>query len=106
MEREFNGIKFRKTGKYYRPSGADCKRGVESLHREIWKYYRGEIPDGYHVHHMDGDTDNNAITNLSLIEGWDHLSMHGKRKTTMPAECLEAAKKWHRSEEGETVALA
>lgn len=35
------------------------------------------IKDGFHVHHLDGDHGNNDPKNLVLIEGTDHLLMHG-----------------------------
>lgn len=36
------------------------------------------IPEGFHVHHLDGVKDNNDPSNLQLILGTDHNSMHIK----------------------------
>lgn len=52
------------------------------LHQEIFKYAKGDIPPGYHVHHKDGNTLNNSIENLVLSSEHDHHSHH----TT---ECFE-----------------
>lgn len=43
-----------------------------TLHRYIWLVERGEIPKGYHVHHIDGNVDNNTISNLALMLAHDH----------------------------------
>ena len=46
------------------------------LHQEIYKFYRGKIPRGFHVHHKDGNTLNNSIDNLELKLKHDHHSGH------------------------------
>ena len=37
------------------------------VHRLVWENFRGEIPEGKEMDHIDGDTSNNSITNLQLI---------------------------------------
>lgn len=85
-------------------------RGTNRLHRVVWSAHNGEIPNGYHVHHKDGNTDNNNIGNLELVQSRDHLSHHIQERLNNPAElekakkhmnnAIEAAKQWHKSEEG------
>jgi hypothetical protein len=41
----------------------------------VWLAER--IADGFDVHHVDGDRENNAPDNLILIEHTDHMSIHG-----------------------------
>ena len=88
--------------KYFSCSGS-------SLHRDVWIYYRGEIPNDHHIHHIDGNTANNDIFNLECISGEDHYKMHaeersenGKRPEQL--QLLERIRHktvdWHRSEEG------
>ena len=110
----FNGIKFRRypnskrTGdrRYYRASGCYRKQGISYLHREVWKFYNGEIPEGYHVHHIDGNFLNNDISNLELLEGTSHLSERAsneewrKRNSEHLDEVREKAAQWHKSPEG------
>ena len=48
------------------------------IHRIIWECVNGEIPKGYHIHHIDGNPSNNSIYNLELIESNEHLSKHKK----------------------------
>lgn len=46
------------------------------LHRYVWMKYHGEIPDGYEVHHIDGNRSNWNIENLKLIQKGDHQRIH------------------------------
>lgn len=114
LEVVFNGITFRcypesKTdNRYYRANGYWAARGVHTLHREIWKFHNGEIPDGYHIHHIDENPHNNAIENLACIPEKEHRQYHAD---TLSEERREAsrqqinsvrhlASEWHGSEEG------
>ena len=114
----FNGIKFRRypesenmsDRRYYRASGCYRKYGINYLHIEVWKSYNGEIPDGYHVHHKDGNTLNNSIDNLELLPTKEHLSLHQNKRLESAEyrsnlhrfieKAREASKEWHRSEAG------
>ena len=114
---EFNGIKFRRYPdsphmqhrKYYKPHAGHIKNGVQSLHTEIWKAKYGPIPAGYHVHHKDGDTLNNDLSNLECISAAEHAAKHreersryGKSPANQPGldAAREAAKAWHASPAG------
>ncbi len=92
---------------YFRPGGQHIQRGVESLHREIWKAHHGAIPDGYDVHHRDCDTGNNDVSNYELVSRSAHRpTFHpipdavrlGLRRQLDRVRPLAAA--WHRSDEG------
>ena len=50
-------------------------------HRYIWELHNGKIPKGYEVHHIDGNTHNNDISNLTLLSIKEHRSLHAKRQT-------------------------
>lgn len=41
------------------------------------QWLRERLADGFQVHHVDGDGSNDAPHNLVLIEGQDHIRMHG-----------------------------
>lgn len=47
-----------------------------SLHRFLWMYLNGEIPEGYDVHHKDFNKDNNSIDNLQLLTKDEHAKIH------------------------------
>lgn len=52
-----------------------------SIARNIWKSYFGEIPKdengrSYEIHHIDGNSENNDITNLTCISIQEHYNLH------------------------------
>jgi len=61
--------RFRKT-KMYLHHYIFCK------HHNITK-----IPEGYHIHHIDGNCLNNELDNLQLIEAGEHTKLHYKIRT-------------------------
>ncbi len=42
------------------------------------------LKDGFHIHHLDGNHDNDDPGNLVLIEGGDHFRLHGGRIKFVP----------------------
>jgi hypothetical protein len=62
-------------------------RGQIYYHHWIWEQYHGKKPAGMHIHHIDGNRDNNDITNLQMLTNSEHLKLHWetdwkhKRKT-------------------------
>lgn len=46
------------------------------VHRLIWEEHYGEIPEGYEIHHKDGDKHNNRIWNLECISNKEHKKRH------------------------------
>ena len=79
------------------------------LHRAIWEFYNGDIPQSNHVHHIDGNADNNDISNLECITSEEHNSKHIQERSqnSLTPEHLAhlekirpMTKEWHVSEEG------
>ena len=91
----FNGETFYRCGQYFQHKG-------RRLHRVVWEYHNGEIPNGHHVHHVDQDKTNNQISNLECVPASEHLSEHGKQSKHERALAVatEHAKAWHGSDEG------
>lgn len=55
--------------------------GVRRLeHTEVWERHHGAIPDGWQVHHIDGDHANNAIENLALLTNVEHQRWHKRQR--------------------------
>ena len=99
----FNGKKYRlyKGERYFSKSN-------KRLHREVWKYHKGDIPNGYDIHHVDGNTFNNKIENLNLVKRELHLRFSSKKRFIDNPEFAkefqrkgsEASKSWHSTNEG------
>lgn len=94
---------------YYQAHQAGRKRGYSSLHVAIWEdHYRQKVPEGFHVHHRDGNPLNNDISNLELLSPTEHAKHHGSNispaRRANILKSLEkariAASEWHGSPEG------
>lgn len=57
-------------------------------HHEAWltahpersaDWLREKLREGFDIHHLDGNHDNNDPSNLVLIDGSDHMRLHGGR---------------------------
>lgn len=81
---DWNGITFyrypeshrRNLRVYFAPAPDQVKKGVEMLHREIYKAHHGPIPPGRHVHHRDGNPLNNDPSNLEILTPSEHAKEH------------------------------
>lgn len=45
-------------------------------HILVWEHFRGPLPAGYVVHHIDGDRLNNDIENLQAMTASEHAILH------------------------------
>ena len=69
----FNNLKFckdEKTGYYL--NSTMHKR----LHRYVYEYVNGKIPEGLQIHHKDHDKGNNEPENLELLTKRQHVKRH------------------------------
>ena len=106
----YKGLTFglQTTGRYYQ--SYDKRLPERLLHRYVWYDHHGEIPEGYVIHHKDGDWTNSDISNLELMGRSEHLRMHVRENLKKPCykekilkgleKAQKAAAKWHGSEEG------
>ena len=74
IHKKFDGLVYRKhkkDGRYYFST---------SLTRSVWKFFNGEIPEGYEIHHQDDDKYNDNISNLALLSREEHLKLHADKR--------------------------
>lgn len=45
-------------------------------HRLVWEKHNGSIPEGYVIHHKDGNGLNNSIENLEMMTRAEHVRHH------------------------------
>lgn len=65
----------------------DGMRYVMPQTRYVWSKHFGEIPRGYHVHHIDGNPKHNRIGNLRCMSDSDHKRLHGYASKWKDAFC-------------------
>jgi len=89
-----NGVKYyKRTDGYYQNKSSN-----EFLHRAVYRDCVGAIPEGYHVHHLDHDKENNDSSNLQCISASNHSEHHAKTNCWVGSEgnkmqLIEAGKK-------------
>lgn len=68
---KFNGVTYLKS-----KSGHYIKN--QSIHQAVYRYYCGETPVGYEIHHDDLNKGNNSIANLILLTPKQHREIHNR----------------------------
>ena len=85
---------------YYRIAKGNAANYHKYLHRLIFEdFYKCKIPNGFVVHHKDGNKLNNCILNLQLIRESEHLSIHHKGTT----HSTEAKMKMSKAKKGKYI---
>lgn len=105
-----DGIRFVRddsTG-YYLSSARSGRRGIR-LHRYVYESELGHIENGCHIHHRDGNKQNNDISNLVMLTASEHERLHGTmlteeqrqaRRDNLAINARPKASEWHCSEKG------
>lgn len=66
------------------------------IHRDVWQYCNGEIPNGdYEIHHVDGNKANNDISNLQLLTRVEHGKLHTQHLRNPDKKCPTCGKTFH-----------
>ena len=63
-------------------------------HHLVWEQYNKKpVPDGYIIHHRDGNKHNNCIDNLELLKNEEHVRMHSTKGRKIAVMCCPECKK-------------
>lgn len=80
--------------------------GTRWLHQDVWEFHHGPIPNGFHIHHKDGNTLNNAANNLECLAPKQHMAQHQWSAERRVAQSVvldrlrPLTKEWHASPDG------
>lgn len=59
----------------------EYKRGkLHYVHRLMWLTFKGDIPQGYEMDHIDGDTSNNSLDNLQILSRRANVEKYSEKK--------------------------
>lgn len=79
---------------YYQISSSKEGNKGKKLHRLIWEdFYNKKIPDGYVIHHLNGNKLDNRIQNLQCVGRSNHIIFHNKNISDETREKRSESKK-------------
>ena len=93
-------------GKIYSATPQGRFLNNNSIHRAVYEYYVGKIPQGYVIHHLDRNPANNVIENLQCLTILEHQKIHHPKGTpfqnnkTREYVCIECGKKFTATDKG------
>ena len=75
MKTKWGTARINNRGYYHITSGKEGNN-KRLLHRLIYEDFYGEIPEGYDIHHKNGNKLDNCILNLVLVRHDEHARQH------------------------------
>jgi uncharacterized protein YbdZ (MbtH family) len=64
-----------------------------SLHRYVWEKQKGKIPTGWDVHHINGNKQDNRISNLECLPKAEHTRKYSPHCNGAKHNCYEHTRK-------------
>lgn len=103
----FDGKTYRlyKGQRYFRRTDKKTsKSGIKYLHRAVWEYHYGQIPNGLMIDHINRDKADNRIENLRLVTAKENRmnvdpEVNQKARERMIAYNSQDCGKWWQDEE-------
>ena len=89
----YDGVEYvaYKKDKYYQNRH---DKHLPRLHQQIYIDNFGPIPAGYHVHHIDGNTENNSVSNLTALPAGEHTKETFRQLEGFERGCESCGKKF------------
>lgn len=60
------------------------KRTLMLQHKAVWLEKYGSVPDGFCIHHKNGDKQDNRLENLELMKKSEHDEEHAAKRRGVP----------------------
>lgn len=70
---EFNGSKYTVRNHGYL---AKTNGDRTLMHRDVWEFHNGPIPQGWDIHHKDENKQNNELSNLECLPKAEHTRLY------------------------------
>lgn len=83
MQVQRYGLKWTKKAKGYYQSTTTVDGKRLWLHQYTYAREHGEQLDGAHIHHKDGDKDNNELGNLQRLSAEEHAAEHSAERSVL-----------------------
>jgi hypothetical protein len=74
------------------------------LHHAVFAWFRGEVPYGKEIHHIDHNYLNNSINNLEALTHEEHRAKHASTGKELKCK-LDIPREWYQKQLDELVAL-
>ena len=65
---------------------------IGPIHRVIWSFYNGKIPEDCVIHHKDFDKNNNDISNLQILTYSEHAKVHNAKRRNLEVKLTNEKK--------------
>lgn len=67
-----------RNGYFYFAPSVHCKQKKIMINRAVYEAFVGPIPEGYDIHHINHNRQDNRLENICLLEKHRHRKMHNE----------------------------
>ena len=86
----------------YAPDHPRAHNGYVYQHILVWERRNGRlVPNGFHIHHVNGVKDDNRVENLEMLSAADHSRLHMTSDVASRRAAMAAEARWGARESAE-----